>query len=171
VREENPGAYVVYKPHPDLIARNRPGDTGEDVANTLSDEVLAQANIHDCLHSVDEVHTMTSLAGFEALMRGKRVVTYGQPFYAGWGLTTDRAPLARRTRKLSLDELVAGTLILYPRYFDWKSGHFCDCEAIIDRLVEQRSNVRSRGPVDLAPGWGRRIRKARHLVEGWLRTA
>jgi len=59
---------------------------------------------------------MTSLAGFEGLLRGKRVVTYGIPFYAGWGLTDDRHRSERRTRKLILDELVAGCLLKYPRY-------------------------------------------------------
>ena len=68
----------------------------------------------ELLAAVDEVHVLTSLAGFEALQRGKRVVTYGQPFYAGWGLTEDIYPVDRRTRRLSLDELVAGALIVYP---------------------------------------------------------
>ena len=36
---------------------------------------------------VDEVHTLTSLTGFEALLRGIEVHAYGGPFYAGWGLT------------------------------------------------------------------------------------
>ena len=45
--------------------------------------------------------------------RGRRVATYGQPFYAGWGLTVDLAPPARRGRLLTLDELVAGVLLLF----------------------------------------------------------
>ena len=49
---------------------------------------------------------MTSLTGSEALMREKCVVTYGQPFYAGWGLTQDRHPPARRTRRRILDAAV-----------------------------------------------------------------
>ena len=39
------------------------------------------------------METMTSLAGFEALLRGKPVTTHGQPFYAGWGLTEDICPV------------------------------------------------------------------------------
>jgi capsular polysaccharide export protein len=64
---------------------------------------------------------MTSLVGFEALLRGLPVVTYGQPFYAGWGLTVDHAPLERRRRRLTLDELVAGALHRYPRYVSWQA--------------------------------------------------
>jgi capsular polysaccharide export protein len=69
------------------------------------------------LEAVDEVHVLTSLAGFDALIRGKPVTTHGCPFYAGWGLTRDFCePIARRGRLLKLDELVAAALILYPVY-------------------------------------------------------
>ena len=75
-------------------------------------------SLDSILDKVDEVHTMTSLVGFEALIRGKKVTTYGLPFYAGWGLTQDMKNMPRRTRILTLDALVAGTLICYPRYID-----------------------------------------------------
>ena len=71
------------------------------------------------LSEVAEVHTMTSLTGFEALLRGLKVTTYGVPFYAGWGLTTDKATIpARRNQCIDLDSLIYATLIAYPRYFD-----------------------------------------------------
>jgi capsular polysaccharide export protein len=78
----------------------------------------------------------TSLAGFEALMRGKSVTTYGVPFYAGWGLTEDLGPVpARRTARRSLDELVAATLLLYPRYLDPVTGLPCPAEVVVQRLT------------------------------------
>ena len=84
---------------------------------------------------VDEVHVNTSLAGFEALMRHTDVTTYGVPFYAGWGLTRDLGSVpARRTRQRSLDELVAATLLIYPRYLDPMSGLPCPAEVVVDRL-------------------------------------
>ena len=61
---------------------------------------------------------MTSLTGFDALLRGKQVIVHGRPFYAGWGLTQDLLPVPRRQRYLSLDELVAGALLHYPLYWD-----------------------------------------------------
>lgn len=70
----------------------------------------------ELLMQVDEVHVMTSLVGFEALLRDKIVVSYCQPFYSGWGLTQDIIPNLRRGRPLLLDELVAGALIEYPLY-------------------------------------------------------
>ncbi len=84
---------------------------------------------------VDEVHVNTSLAGFEALLRGKAVTTYGVPFYAGWGLTRDLGPVpARRTAKRSIDELVGATLLMYPRYLDPVTGLPCPAEVVVERL-------------------------------------
>jgi capsular polysaccharide export protein len=82
------------------------------------------------------VHTISSLAGFEALLRGKAVTTYGAPFYAGWGLTTDRLRIPRRCRTASLDELVAAALIVYPLYLDPVTGKPCRVETVIARLAE-----------------------------------
>jgi capsular polysaccharide export protein len=81
---------------------------------------------------------MTSLVGFEALLRGLPVVTYGQPFYAGWGLTRDHAPLGRRTRHLTLDELVAAALLRYPRYVSWSAHCFCTAEDKVAELASAR---------------------------------
>jgi capsular polysaccharide export protein len=89
------------------------------------------------LARVDGVHVLTSLTGFEALLRGLDVTVHGHPFYAGWGLTRDMAgPLARRTRTLALSELIAGTLILYPRYIDPVTELPCPPEILLDRFAE-----------------------------------
>ena len=53
-----------------------------------ADEIVGELPIASLIAMVDEVHVNTSLAGFEALLRGKAVTTHGVPFYAGWGLTT-----------------------------------------------------------------------------------
>jgi len=90
------------------------------------------------LNQIDEVHTLTSLTGFEALLRNISVSVWGQPFYAGWGLTIDHAPqLPRRGRNLLIEELVAGTLILYPRYIDPLTGLPCTPEVLLDRLADK----------------------------------
>lgn len=135
-RAARPEAWIVYKPHPDVTAGYRPGRIAAADLAGLADEVLPEAPIAPLLAAAEEVHTITSQAGFEALLRGRRVVTYGRPFYAGWGLTADRHPLPRRTRRLSLDELVAGCLILYPRYIDPVTELPCTPECLIARLAE-----------------------------------
>jgi capsular polysaccharide export protein len=110
---------------------------------------------------------MTSLTGFDALLREIPVVTYGMPFYAGWGLTTDDlfeiSVAERRMRRLSLDQLVAGVLLRYPVYWDWELCGFTSCEATIASLVEQRAALQKGSRVSV-PWLRRPVRKAL----GWL---
>ncbi len=133
VRSANPDAFILYKPHPDVMAGHRTGAVPEAEARRFADMVVRDASTAALLALVDELHTMTSLAGFEALLRGRRVVVYGRPFYAGWGLTIDQLPQGR-ARRLTLDELVAGVLILYPRYLDPLTRLPCGPEVVIERL-------------------------------------
>jgi len=138
VREAAPEAYIVYKPHPDVVAGLRASGKGEHDARHWCDEVLTSESITDLLDLVDEVHVMTSLTGFEALLRGLPVVCYGQPFYSGYGLTRDVLPVARRHRRLSLAELVAGALILYPVYVGRSTGRQCEVEQVVRELTQWR---------------------------------
>lgn len=141
VRERCPDAYVVYKPHPDVVAGLRELGEDEDSASRWCDEVVIDLPMANLLDHVDEVHALTSLAGFEALLRGLPVTCYGLPFYAGWGLTADECATPRRTRKRSLDELVAASLILYPSYVSRSTGCYATPERILDELRAWRTIV------------------------------
>lgn len=163
VREECPQAWIVYKPHPDTEAGTRPGRVDSSTLRGLADQVVANGSIATLLPQVHAVHTMTSLAGFEALLRGVAVVTWGQPFYAGWGLTSDRHAPPGRTRSRTLDELVAATLIRYPIYVDPHNGAPCEPEDLARILAGQRI---SRG---VAPD-ASVIRRIARLCRGWLRS-
>jgi len=134
VRALNPDAFIIYKPHPDVDAGHRLGAIPDNDVMRHADHIIRGVSTAAIIPAVDEVHTLTSLAGFEALIRGRKVVVYGQPFYAGWGLTTDLTPLERRKRKLSLEELIAGSLVLYARYFDPVTRLPCGPEILIERL-------------------------------------
>jgi capsular polysaccharide export protein len=101
---------------------------------------VTDISMREMLPAVDEVHVLTSLAGFEALLRGRGVTCYGQPFYAGWGLTNDKVPVERRSRRLSLSMLVAGALILYPTYVSRATGRFITPEQAVDELVAWRDS-------------------------------
>ncbi|EHH68877.1 capsular polysaccharide export protein, LipB/KpsS family [Gluconobacter morbifer] len=137
VRARNPQAYVIFRPHPDVDAGHRAGAIPDRQALLHADKVLRGGAMTALIRQVDEVHTMTSLAGFEALLRGKKTVTYGQPFYAGWSLTRDMAPpVSRRGRMLLLEDLVAATLILYPCYLDPVTRLPCGPEILIQRLSQ-----------------------------------
>jgi capsular polysaccharide export protein len=144
VRAACPDACLIYKPHPEVESGHRRGRLGAAEVLRHGDAILCATSAHAALLAVDEVHTMTSLIGFEALLREVPVVTYGAPFYAGWGLTEDRVSLPRRTRRLSLDQLVAGALILYPSYVDPVTGLPCDAETVAWRLSEARRGARHR---------------------------
>ena len=161
VRALRPDAWLVYKPHPDVVARLRDAGSGEAKAASLCDEVVVDVVMDTLLRDVDEVHVLTSLAGFEALMRGTPVVTWGMPFYAGWGLTTDQLPFERRTRRRTIDELVAATLIVYPTYVSRVSNYFTTPERALEELREWREAGGS-----IRPSWGRRMLRR---ILGWTR--
>jgi capsular polysaccharide export protein len=167
VRSANPHAHILYKPHPDVVSGNR--SAGPVPPNPRDfDQRVDSANIVACLDAADEVHTMTSLVGFEAVLRGRRVVTYGLPFYAGWGLTEDRHTLARRNRRLSLDELVAGVLLHYPRYVNDLTGEFTTAEWAVERLAATAADA---SPLrrDVLHRWARTVRAFTAGVWGELR--
>jgi len=143
VRSACPDAFIIYKPHPDVVAKLRDEGKDEWRASEICDLVVKNVPMQRLLLGVDEVHTLTSLTGFEALLRGLQVVTYGQPFYAGWGLTRDmalsEATRDRRSRKLSLDHLVAATLVLYPTYVSRSTRKFTTPERALDELIAWRA--------------------------------
>ncbi|MDV6328096.1 capsular polysaccharide biosynthesis protein [Idiomarina sp. Sol25] len=146
VRKQHPDAHIVYKPHPDVVAGLRTPDSNESEQVQFCDEIVIRdnmASLLDKLKSGDEVHTMTSLTGFEALLRGIKVCCYGQPFYSGWGLTDDLYPNSRRQKTRSLHELVAATLIIYPRYLSSKSGCLTSVEQALDEIAEERLEQQS----------------------------
>jgi capsular polysaccharide export protein len=149
VRAARPEAYIVYKPHPDVLAKTREGPDAESEAQAQArqwcDEIVTTTPIHRLFEQVDEVQVLTSLAGFEALLRGLPVVCHGSPFYSGWGLTTDVHATPRRTRRLQLDELVAGALLRYPAYVSRVSGSFTTAERALYELQNWSS---AKPPVD-----------------------
>lgn len=134
--EVGPNAYVIYKHHPDVLAGHRKGLIAATDMAALADRVETTAPMAALIAMADELHVNSSLAGFEALLRGKPVTVHGVPFYAGWGLTSDRGPVpARRTAERTLDELVAAAYLLYPRYLDPDTGLPCPAEVLVQRLT------------------------------------
>jgi len=137
VKKNNPNSYIIYKSHPDVNSGNREGYLSNEFLEKFCHLSLKDLNISYLISLVDEVHTITSLVGFEALLQRKKVVTYGLPFYSGWGLTFDKISCHRRKRELSLKELVAGALIIYPRYIDPIDLEYCKPELLVERIKEQ----------------------------------
>lgn len=144
VRSARPNDYIVYKPHPDVLSKNRIGNMDDRLSLQFADSVVKKVGINSVLNCVDEVHTMTSLVGFDALIRGKTVFTYGLPFYAGWGLTEDRHKCDRRTRRLSLQELVAGALLVYPKYFHPETGKMTSAFEVLNFIASEKQALNTR---------------------------
>lgn len=145
---ENPDAEVIYRPHPDVYKgyqRSKFRARSVDSICTVSDPDIPMA---DFLDLVDHVYTITSLTGLEALLRGIKVTVVGAAFYAGWGLTDDRVAFPRQRRQRSLEELVAGVYLKYPRYLanleDSLSGFKSACLAIkVDSEVGKYQAIRA----------------------------
>ena len=157
VRTTEPDAYIIFKPHPDVVTGNRAGGVPADVLAEAANETIVDTDIIDCLEAVDEVHTMTSLTGFEALLRDKPVITYGLPFYAGWGLTSDRQGTDRRGAKLSRDALVYGVLCVYARYVGWPGGKSSSPEQLVEEMANAaRGKTMNAGPFGFVGRWGRK---------------
>jgi len=160
VRRAEPEAWILYKPHPDVVAGLRQDSSaGPSALAAHCDQVVTAAAMDQLLEEVDALHVLTSLAGFEALLRGVPVHTWGLPFYAGWGLTRDQLACGRRGRRLSLDELVYGALVAYPRYVSRHSGWALEPEEAVEELLAWRQE-----PTGRLAWW-------QHLFRHWGRTA
>ncbi|PTX46001.1 capsular polysaccharide export protein [Gemmobacter caeni] len=157
VRAAHPGAVIVYKPHPDVEAGLRPGAVPPDLlrAEGLADVIADRADPVALIEACAEVWTMTSLLGFEALLRDKPVTCLGAPFYAGWGLTRDLGPVPERRRRApdghplprpSLDQIAHAALIAYPRYHDPLTRRPCPPEVAVDRLAQ--GTIPHQGPLN-----------------------
>lgn len=143
VRQDHPDAYLIYKPHPDVEVGLRSGQVAAKILQQV-DAVAHDTAMPDCLAQVDEVHTISSLTGFEALLRDLTVICYGLPFYAGWGLTVDvdadLPPKAlymqrrQRSTPLTLEQLIQCTLIAYPLYRLPEGYGLAQVEQVIDYL-------------------------------------
>ncbi|WP_371924934.1 hypothetical protein [Endozoicomonas sp. SCSIO W0465] len=164
--DEGINAYVVYKPHPDVVQAGRQGHVPEAEALKYVDRVVTDSDIFDCISQCDELHVMTSQAGFEALLQGKTVNCWGMPFYAGWGLTHDHmagSAIDRRQRSRTLAELVYLALCEYPRYVHWQTRRFTTPERVVRELARQRA--RANGHYRDSGWLGRKRRKVQFLLE------
>jgi capsular polysaccharide export protein len=115
---ENPDAQIIYKPHPEILHGTRPAHSRPDEVRAIAQVLDHDIALADAFETIDHVYTMTSLAGFEALIRGIKVTCLGMPFYAGWGATDDRQICTRRTARRTPEEIFAAAYLLYAKYYD-----------------------------------------------------
>ncbi|MFT6346557.1 MAG: capsular polysaccharide export protein, partial [Myxococcota bacterium] len=137
VKENFPDDFIIYKRHPDVIGRNRESGISNSRIMKHADYLLGEQSNKIMLLS-DKIHVLSSLFGFEALIRNKKVYTYGMPFYAGWGLTVDLIKNVNRKRSLGLEELVYIALFKYCRYYDWENDIFLCPNSIIKKFYSNK---------------------------------
>lgn len=140
--DEHPHSPVLLKVHPDVVAGRKRGHF-ERLGAMASRVTVIATNAHPpaLLGPALAVYTVTSQMGFEALLWGKPVRSFGMPFYAGWGLTGDDLPApARRTaaQGVTLGALTHAALVQYPRYLDPDTGRRCEVERLIDWMAARR---------------------------------
>lgn len=140
--EENPEAQIIYKPHPEILHGTRLGVSDPTDVSGICDVLTEDIAPANALEGIDRVYTITSLMGFEALLRGIAVTCYGLPFYAGWGVTEDKQQTSRRTRRLSVVEVFAGAYILHSRYFVHSQP--AELEDVIGWLSDAGNEARAR---------------------------
>lgn len=165
-RSENPHAEIIYKPHPDVLFGKRAMQSDPNDVKHISKVITESLSITDAFQTIDRVYTITSLSGFEALLRGIPVTTIGAPFYSGWGLTDDRQKVSRRKRILSIEEVFAAAYILYPTYMHPFTKETISIEDAILTLkemkdIEENANVDT-GKIALLVGFNEMTRK--HLA-------
>jgi len=100
--------------------------------------ITAPVNPYVLLERVDLVYTCTSQLGFEALMAGKKVKTYGMPIYAGWGITEDAFPCPRRKSKRSVEEIFYALYIVFATHIDPFTRERCALEQYLESLLVLR---------------------------------
>jgi len=132
--KENKDAQIIYKPHPDVLFKKRKELSNPKEIKHLAQVITESIPISQSLETIDHVYTITSQVGFEALLRDIKVTTIGSPFYAHWGVTDDRQENKRRTRKLTVIEILSAAYILYPKYYHPNTGTEITVEEAIDIL-------------------------------------
>jgi len=146
--KDNPNNQVYLKVHPAVLAGKK--ESSIDLEFAKKHCKIISEDIHPIvlLEVFEKVYTQTSQMGFEALLLGKEVVTYGMPFYAGWGLSIDRLKCERRQRKLSLEEVFAGAYILYTKYYNPYRKRQSDIIDTIREIALQRQKLEYQGSYD-----------------------
>jgi len=139
--KENPGRPVCFKVHPD----NRDRANGKYRSAPANVSILPDdLDITAALDACSKVYTVTSQVGFEGILRGKEVHVFGQPFYAGWGLTKDRQRIPRRTRRATIEELFHAACIRHSVYVDPRIGQIVSIEKAFDFVRDLRARMPSK---------------------------
>ncbi|MBO6860645.1 hypothetical protein [Roseibium sp.] len=156
---ENPGAEILVRIHPEAMTGRKLGhfSTKElhnisrysaPVADALAGGLLRLTpepiNPWALLEACSALYCVSSQLGFEGVMAGCTVHSFGESFYNGWGLTRDRTPKPTARRgPASLEAVFAATYFDYIHYFDPTDNTPTDFEWSTEALVRKRARALS----------------------------
>lgn len=140
--KDNPGKQIYFKRHPDSVHKNFNSYRNRNLKEieVLPDDI----QIAHVLKKCEKVYTVSSQVGFEGLLKGKQVVCFGVPFYAGWGLTDDRAFVPRRNKKRKLEEIFHQVCIKQSVYFNPYTGRVVSLEELLTLILKMRAEAAAR---------------------------
>ena len=141
--DENPGAQVIVKTHPEVSSGRKRGYLSHVQPTQLHQggelmPLREAANPIGLLQQVSQVYVATSGMGFEALLCGHPVRCFGLPWYAGWGATQDEQHCPRRSRNRTVHELFAAAYLRYTHYLNPTTRQRGSIFDVMDWLVRQR---------------------------------
>jgi capsule polysaccharide export protein KpsC/LpsZ len=152
--EENPDCPVLLKVHPETRLGRRAGyfdaaflaeigaaapAVAEAAASGRLGVLSGAVAPRDVAAAAERVYAVSSLLGFEALIAGAPVTVFGRSFYAGWGLTDDRAAPVPWRAPASLACLAAAAYCDYAVYLSDPGRRRCTVEEAIERLARRVS--------------------------------
>jgi hypothetical protein len=83
------GHDLVLKEHPKSVGQNRLALLRRLSRIDNVRLVPPETSSHDLIHNADAVAVISSTVGLEALLHQRPVLTFGRPFYSGFGVTVD----------------------------------------------------------------------------------
>lgn len=146
-RRENPDAQIIFKPHPETLRGIRSNTEHYEQFSGICEVMVDDVHLSNALETIDQVYTICSLGGFEALLRGIPVTTTGCAFYSGWGVTDDRVENPRRKNSLSVAEVFHVCYVQYPKYIDYTRQQQIGFRDAIGILQAQRMEYLKTGDV------------------------
>lgn len=151
--------HVFIKIHPEQLVGRRKGyynvvDDNEYQVYITKEKfptltlIGESVNPIELLEQFDEVWTVSSQLGFEALMLGKKVVCFGAPFYSGYGLTHDMVNHKvfefRKEYKRTIEDIFYTTYIRYSHYFNpFNVSNKWEIEDVLSYLKEHSNQFKS----------------------------
>jgi len=160
--EHDPEAKILINKHPDNRKKTPFSSLVDDEFIKEIDSrkqvyfIQNKINPIQLLKQVDEVFTISSLLGFEAVLLDKEVHVYGTPFYSGYGLTNDKKALFRECK--TKEELFYSAYIQYCKYINPISGERCQLEDVLE-LIEcnQKNNPHTQIVIQKPSLWKRKF--------------